>query len=110
MGNREEFEKIERVKDILSEYDWFFDFHSNQYVLESHSGDIGCLQASSYLDGLWYMWQARVPEGYVVVPKEPTPKMIDVGMDGFCFPLDNGSFSNHDLISAYRAMLEAVEK
>ena len=55
-------------------------------------------------------WQARVPEGYVVVPKEPTPKMIDVGMDGFCFPLDNGSFSNHDLISAYRAMLEAVEK
>lgn len=79
MGNREKFEKIERVKDILSEYDWFFDFHSNQYVLESHSGDIGCLQASSYLDGLWYMWQARVPEGYVVVPKEPTQDQLEYG-------------------------------
>lgn len=55
-------------------------------------------------------WQARVPEGYVVVPKEPTYEMIDVGMGGFCFPLDNGSFSNHDLIFAYRAMLEAVGK
>lgn len=55
-------------------------------------------------------WQARVPEVYVVVPKEPTPEMIDVGMGGFCFPLDNGCFSNHDLIFAYRAMIEAAEK
>ena len=99
MGNREEFEKIERVKDILSEYGWFFDFHSNQYVLESHSGDIKCLQASSYLDGLWYMWQARVPEGYVVVPKEPTMNM--------CNQL-SGNVENAKLV--YKAMLEAVEK
>ena len=47
---------------------------------------------------------------YVVVPKEPTPKMIDAGMDGFCFPLDNGRFCKHDLIFAYRAMLEAQEQ
>lgn len=58
----------------------------------------------------WKAWQARVPEGYAVVPKEPTERMIDVGMGSFCFPLDNGRFSNHDLIFAYRAMLEAVEK
>jgi len=63
----------------------------------------------SVKDAFEAAWQARVPEGYVVVPKEPTPKMIDVGMGGFCFPLDNGCFNNHDLICAYRAMIEAVE-
>lgn len=47
--------------------------------------------------------------GYVVVPKEPTREMIDAGMGSFDFPLDNGRFSNHDLIFAYRAMLEAQE-
>ena len=61
-------------------------------------------------EAMWNLWQARVPEGYVVVTKEPTCEMIDVGMGSFCFPLDNGRFSNHDLIFAYRAMLEAVEK
>lgn len=26
-----------------------------------------------YIQGAWYAWQARVPEGYVVVPKEHSP-------------------------------------
>lgn len=66
--------------------------------------------SDDYTQSAWLAWQARVPEGYVVVPVEPTHQMIDVGMGSFCFPLDNGRFSNHDLIFAYRAMLEAVEK
>ena len=108
MSDREAFEKIERVKDILSEYDWFFDFHSNQYVLESHSGDIRCLQASSYLDGLWYMWQARVPEGYVIVPKEPTERMLDAARRR---QWDDLSSPPEDMdMLKYKAMLEAVEK
>ena len=51
-----------------------------------------------------------VPEGFVVVPKEPTEEMIEAGMGNFDFPLDNGRFSNHDLIFAYRAMIEAVQE
>ena len=70
----------------------------------------GDLVAKNYKKAMFKAWQARVPEGYVVVPVEPSDYMIDVGMDGFCFPLDNGCFNNHDLIFAYRAMLEAVEK
>ncbi len=114
MSNREEFEKIERVKDILSNYNWFFDSHSNQYVLESHSGDIGCLQASNYLDGLWYMWQARVPEGYVVVPVEPSDYMKctvrDFGPD--IEDYENMSKWDWEKLCAeiYKAMIEAVEK
>lgn len=59
---------------------------------------------------MWSIWQAAktTPEGFVLVPKEPTPKMIDAGMDSFCFPLDNGRFYNHDLIFAYRAMINEV--
>ena len=112
---REAFEKIERVKDILSEYDWFFDFHSNQYVLESHSGDIGCLQASSYLDGLWYMWQARVPEGYVVVPVDLVDEIEDKIWDNLSA---NHTITNQegdgfipvediDLGGIYKAMIES---
>ena len=51
-----------------------------------------------------------IPAGYVLVPKEPTHEMIEAGMSNFCFPLDNGRFYNHDLIFAYRAMIEAQEQ
>ncbi len=46
---------------------------------------------------------------YVVVPKEPTEAMLDAGMGNFDFPLDNGRFSNHDLIFAYSAMIAAAQ-
>ena len=99
---RDQFEKIERVKDILSEYDWFFDSHSNQYVLESYSGDIKCLQASNYLDVLWYMWQARVPEGYKLVPVE-----INDEIESAMF----SSVARGEMpCDIYKAMIEAVEK
>ena len=81
---------------------------------------------------MWEVWQAAkaqaVPESnallsdamdavqklgsgdFVLVPKEPTCEMIEAGMGNFDFPLDNGRFSNHDLIFAYRAMIEAQEQ
>lgn len=77
-----------------------FEFKKGKYVVD-------CVN-----DG-WEIWQAAkaqvVPEGFVVVTKEPTRKMIDVGMDNFCFPLDNGRFYSHDLVLAYRAMIEAAQ-
>ena len=97
MSNREEFEK-----QMKGTFGMLVDLRAREGTGFSYM-DWGTQVA-------WVMWQARVPEGYVVVTKEPTPKMIDVGMGSFCFPLDNGRFSNHDLIFAYRAMLEAVEK
>lgn len=62
----------------------------------------------------WEAWifakNQAIPDGFVLVPKEPTQKMIDAGMSNFCFPLDNGRFGCHDLIFAYRAMIEAQEQ
>lgn len=103
---REFFEKLPEIHKIMNENGIYFMNHSGWY----EARDFKDFEYEQYINGAWYSWQARVPEGYVVVPKEPTPEMIDVGMGGFCFPLDNGCFDNHDLIFAYRAMLEAVEK
>ena len=57
----------------------------------------------------WYAWLAcakskaqAVPEGFVLVPKEPTPKMIDAG-HGFC---------KNNIVTPsgfYKAMIEAQE-
>jgi hypothetical protein len=55
---------------------------------------------------LWQMWQASkvavIPEGFVLVPKEPTDEMIKAGYE-YCEP--NGIL----LHSFYTAMLKACE-
>ena len=53
----------------------------------------------------WEAWQARVPEGYVVVPVDPTERMLDSAYSSIS---DNLHYA--DLENIYKAMLEAVEK
>lgn len=109
MGNQKEaFEKIERVKSILNKYDWFFDLMNNQYVLESHQGDMKCAMASNYLDGMWFMWQQEqkvaVPDGFKILPIEPTEDMIENGL--------NCEHNIDDWVviaEIYKAMIEAQE-
>ena len=50
------------------------------------------------------LWQARVPEGYVVVPVDPTEDMIMAGC------MEHGGYDVIDSKSIYKAMIEAVEK
>ena len=54
-----------------------------------------------FCQSVYEIWQARVPEGYVVVPVEPTRKMEMAGMNA------GAGFVSK---SIYKAMLEAVEK
>lgn len=51
------------------------------------------------------LWQARVPEGYVVVPKEPSDKMIEIGKKYHSY----NEFED-DVVDIYKSMIEAVEK
>ena len=53
---------------------------------------------------MWKAWQARVPEGYVVVPVDPTEDMIMAGC------MEHGGYDVIDSKSIYKAMIEAVEK
>ena len=55
----------------------------------------------------WQVWQAAkaqaVPKGFVLVPKQPTPKMIDAGHD----------FCKNNIVTPsgfYKAMIEAQEQ
>ena len=52
----------------------------------------------------WDAWQARVPEGYVVVPVEPTEDMIMAGC------MEHGGYDVIDSKSIYKAMIEAQEQ
>jgi len=63
---------------------------------------------------LWLGWQAawnaRVPEGYVVVPREPTEKIVKASCP---WPHDNNSCINmirSEYKTAYKAMIAAVEE
>ena len=61
----------------------------------------------------WDAWQSRVPEGYVVVPKEPTKAMQQSAFDVYevcdykTYHLNSGT-EVRDMI--YKSMIEAVEK
>lgn len=56
----------------------------------------------------WETWQAAktqaVPEGFVLVPKKATKKMLDAGYEAH-----DGFFSNGAVQDVYVAMIEAQE-
>lgn len=60
----------------------------------------------------WTIWQAAkaqaVPEGFVLVPKEPTPKMIDATWDFDDEIQEMSHNSRNEFI--YKAMIEAREQ
>ena len=60
--------------------------------------------SDDYTQSAWLAWQARVPEGYVVVPVDPTEDMIMAGC------MEHGGYDVIDSKSIYKAMIEAVEK
>ena len=88
MSNREEFVK------------WF----ESRYIDDIHpDSTIGIAS--------WETWQARVPEGYVVVPKEPSAELVNHGHQVFLGHFnEGGQTGGRSLYFAYKAMLEAVEK
>nr|DAN04641.1 MAG TPA: hypothetical protein [Caudoviricetes sp.] len=66
--------------------------------------------SDDYTQCAWMAWQASANrEGYKLVPVEPTQQMISAGMCVFSFPLDNGRFSDCELIFSYREMIGAIE-
>ena len=97
MSNREEFEKA----------------YTNAFIGEELKGlesiifarfEIGGEYAQDKVATAYAMWQSRVPEGYVVVPVDPTEDMIMAGC------MEHGGYDVIDSKSIYKSMIEAVEK
>ena len=109
MSNREEFEKEFKLKWEIGHYILkmvkFID-ESNDYApinaVKTMSDEYYWVLA---LNTGWWAWQARVPEGYVVVPVEQTERMLDSAYSSIS---DNLHYA--DLENIYKAMIEAVEK
>ena len=82
------------------------DIHPNQQLLEW--SEKGGFYFASSVEDLWEAWQAAkskaVPDGYCVVPKEPTPKMSIAYQKNAIAPVSSLS------ISGYKAMIEAQEQ
>ncbi|EKF48396.1 MULTISPECIES: hypothetical protein [Acinetobacter calcoaceticus/baumannii complex] len=94
---RSEFENLSEIAEILNEEKSHF--NGDFYDLPFNS----C--AESFINGAWYAWQEKakaqaVPDGYVLVPKEPTEVMERAGFDKGAGFLAN---------SIYKAMVEASE-
>lgn len=78
--------------------DWFKGEMPNTYK------GLGKEKLESFVyDTAMAAWQARVPEGYVVVPKEPKEAMVEAA-DNALINVDVGT------IDIYKAMIEAAEK
>lgn len=117
MSNREEFEQLEDIKDILNDHKIFFNEKEDRYQAEKIIGDDSVYYPSweiTYMNGAWYAWQARVPEGYVAVPVEPSDYMKCTVRDYAPDIEDYENMSKWDweklCAEIYKAMIEAVEK
>ena len=97
MSNREEFEKA-YTDAFIGE-----DLKGLESIIFARF-EIGGEYAQDKVATAYAMWQSRVPEGYVVVPVDPTEDMIMAGC------MEHGGYDVIDSKSIYKAMIEAVEK
>ena len=102
MGGREEFEKAYTDAFIGEELKGLESFIFARF-------EIGGEYARDKVATAYAMWQARVPEGYVVVPKEPTDIEIESIKEKH-WSMRGCQLCKSDYIDLYKAMIEAAEK
>ena len=86
---------------MKTERELFEDWLKKEYPVMYQWYSDGLDEWETKVEYMFVAWQARVPEGYVVVPVEPTRKMEMAGMNA------GAGFVSK---SIYKAMIEAVEK
>ena len=80
---------------------FLYELDGHGYTFKNMTWLGNCFE-DNFLNMAYEMWCASASrEGYVVVPKEPTDKMIDAGCR---------SYLDCCTTTIYKAMLEAVEK
>ena len=83
-----------------------------EWFMREIADDEGDYNKPVYEAAKW-AWQARVPEGYVVVPKEPTDEMISKAQEETPHFYHGDSWygteeiSEGQVISCYKAMIES---
>ena len=71
-------------------------------------------EALNEINSSWCTWQAAkaqaIPDGFVVVPKEPTQELLNKMQDFFVGAFENGLTGGQSIYCAYIAMIEAQEQ
>lgn len=99
---REAFEAVINIYHCIYNTDLNYYFSGSKFV-----GD----KAEIEVNAGWKAWQAAkaqaIPEGFVLVPKEPTPKMIDATWNYDEEIQEMSHNARNEFI--YKAMIEAQE-
>lgn len=86
-----------------------FDENSRLFGARYNAGSINEKEWNLWLEA----WQAKsqaVPEGFVLVPKEPTDEMWSSGIDAYTDAMeDNKALPAASINDIYKAMIEAWE-
>ena len=100
---------IQKEKEAFDQYfkEKYQEFHNEVF---DENGDDRAIIGYSFA---WSAWQAAkaqaVPEGFVLVPKEPTQELLNKMQDFFVGAFENGLTGGQSIHCAYIAMIEAQE-
>ncbi|HEC0060208.1 hypothetical protein PX039_03260 [Acinetobacter baumannii] len=105
---RSEFEAIKEIQDSIRREQLIFNTKLGCYTKKS--GKM-CVSAN-WTNGAWFVFERKakaqaVPETHTVVPKEPTPKMIDATWDFDDEIHEMSSNTRNEFI--WKKMIEASE-
>lgn len=105
MDIKKEREAFEKSKNVHPDWSFKFDYDLEQYIAVDHEMQIQVDEFNEHLDTFRAGWlaakQQAIPDGFVVVPVEPTERMLDCAYSSIS---DNLHYA--DLENIYRAMTQ----
>lgn len=90
--------------DLQKDEDFEKAWQENRHIWES---------TKNLAKAMFYAGQAKaqaIPEGFVLVPKEPTQEMLNKMQDFFVGAFENGLTGGQSIHCAYVAMIEAAQE
>ena len=108
---------IQKEREVFEA--WYRKEYDNTVIDDSEFSEILDEYESNYywvdeLNQSWKAWQEAkaqaIPEGFVVVPKEPTQELLNKMQDFFVGAFENGLTGGQSIHCAYIAMIEAQEQ
>lgn len=112
------------MMDLQREREEFEAWHYEQYLIENPNIDITNAKyvydyahnnalVRQLKESHFIAWQAAkaqaIPEGFVVVPKEPTQELLNKMQDYFVGAFENGLTGGQAIHCAYIAMIEVAQ-
>ena len=100
---------FEESNNVNPDWSFKFDEELQQYIALDSEMELQVDEFNEHWDTFRAGWQAAkaqaVPDGFVVMPKKATKKMLDAGYEAH-----DGFFSNGAVQDVYVAMIEAQEQ